>query len=168
MKKNCNGGDPIFILEATKSDIRCACREKIASGSVNAHSVEFQFNEDWDDLTKVAVFKIRDHVVKVLIDQETNQCTIPWDVFKKKYVGNALYAGVYGTGDDGNLIIPTIYISLGVLEEGADESCSQDEAIRTPGLLDQILAELGRKIDDRNEISNEDILNMWMEGIEYE
>ena len=90
--------------------------EFYTSGMVGA-KIAFQFSEEWNGLTKTAVFRT-DHLQKDVLNV-TNVCTIPHECLEK--AGERLVVGVYGTNGN-DIVIPTIYVSLGRIKQGADPS----------------------------------------------
>ena len=111
-------------LSATKANLEVQSKELITSNSVNAFHVSFSFSSAWDGLTRTAVFKASDETRSVLLD-ETNQCDIPWEVLQTPR--RTLYAGVYGMRD-GELVLPTIWASLGTIQEALETRVSALES----------------------------------------
>lgn len=127
----------MFFLFAKKNVLTVNQREVVTSGSVNVYEVQFQFDSEWDGLEKTAVFQAGDFTVSTLLD-ETAMCTIPWEVLQD--AKRTLYAGVYGT-KDGNIVLPTIWASLGEIKQGVNPGESTQPP--TPSVYEQILAEIG-------------------------
>ena len=123
----------MFRLAANKVELAVLEREIVTSGSVNLYTVQFTFSGDWDGLEKTAVFRAGDEKKSVLLD-ETNQCSIPWEVLQNPRC--ALEAGVYGT-KGGTLVLPTVWAALGMIVQGA----APGEAAQapTPDVYDQLL-----------------------------
>lgn len=130
----------MFILYASKNDLTARKKELLTSGSQNANTARFEFSPDWDGLTKTAVFKAGGDSFSVLLTQP--ECPIPWEVLTTP--GRTLYAGVYGTRG-GELVLPTIWASLGEIQEGA--KLGEDAKDPTPGVYEQITGELANKAD---------------------
>lgn len=80
--------------------------------------VEFTFDDQWDGLSKTAVFKagntVRD---KVSVEKQT---TVPSEVLSK--AKKQLEIGVYGTNENGTVVLPTAWVSVGQILPGADPS----------------------------------------------
>lgn len=106
----------MFELYADKVKLAVRRWEPVTSGSVEVYRVRFQFSEDWDGLEKTAVFKGGGETVSVLLD-DSCQCSVPWEVLAVG--GGYLSAGVRGTGADGTVVLPTVWASLGFIQEGA-------------------------------------------------
>lgn len=80
--------------------------------------VVFILDESWNSLHKTAVFRANGRVMDVLCPE--NAATVPWELLQKP--GCRLWAGIYGTNDDGTVQIPTVWTDLGVIQPGADPS----------------------------------------------
>ena len=102
----------MFVLYAHKNRLHVRSQEPITSGSVNVYPVRFAFSAEWDGLSRTAVFKAGadGEPVSVLLDA-SSECTIPWEILTEK--GPLLMAGVYGTDASGEIVLPTIWVSLG-------------------------------------------------------
>lgn len=126
----------MFVLYAEKNQLEMKQREPVTSGSVNVYPVQFQFSQEWDGLSRTAVFMAGPETRSVLLD-DSNQCNIPWEVLAEH--GRRLYAGVYGTlGED--TVLPSIWTGLGTILEGTTTGDTTQEP--TPGVYEQILSEL--------------------------
>ena len=131
----------MFVLCADKNKLTVRQREPVTSGSVNVYDVRFEFSEDWEGLTRTAVFRSGSQSVSVLLD-DAGACVIPWEVTDPDDRQKMLYAGVYGTRD-GTVTLPTVWASLGVIQEGVS-CCGAGSRPPTPDLWRQ---ELDRKQD---------------------
>lgn len=109
--------DPNFILHANKSELTIQKKIKIASGALNAYTIQFKFSEDWNNLKKAATFRSGSYEISTPISED-GFCTIPWEILDKKFKGRILWAGAFGEKED-ILILPTIWASLGIINEGA-------------------------------------------------
>lgn len=109
----------------------------MTSGSVNVCQVQFEFSEDWEGLTKTAVFEAGGESRSVLLDG-SGLCTIPWEVLAAPK--RELRAGVYGTRG-GDMVLPTVWANLGVILEGA--APAGELYPPTPELWEQALAGKG-------------------------
>lgn len=125
----------MFILQATKNCLICQERELLTSGSVNVNKAQFSFSADWDGLNRTAVFQAGDTAIEVALTQ-TNTCYIPWEVLKS--ARRMCYAGVYGKDADGNVVLPTIWASLGEIRCGTTRGKNQQPP--TPDMYDQLKA----------------------------
>lgn len=124
----------MFILYANKTQLTVRRREPMTSGSVNVYQVQFDFSEDWDGLTKTAVFRAGRTLKSVLLD-DISRCELPWEVLADPE--RLVMAGVYGTRND-DMVLPTCWASLGTVLEGAIPGT--DARPPTPDLWEQELA----------------------------
>lgn len=124
----------MFVLYADKNNLTVRRREPVTSGSVNVSYVQFEFSEDWEGMTRTAVFKAGEESRCVLLD-ESGVCAIPWEVLAAG--GRRLTAGVCGTLD-GDTVLPTVWANLGIILEGA--KAGQEAQPPTPELWEQALA----------------------------
>ena len=96
----------------------------LTCGMVGA-AVTFTFSGDaWTALRKIAVFRAGS--VQRSVEQSDwsgSSCTIPWECLCD--AGERLLVGVYGMGEAGQVVIPTIYADCGWIQPGADPSGDQ-------------------------------------------
>ena len=99
---------------------------------------QFTFGQDWDNLTKTAVFRQGDKTVAVAnIGQEV---TIPWEVLE--IPGVPVQIGVHGIDSTGNIAIPTVWAETQPVRPGTDPE-GDPSAEPTPGLWEQMQGKLG-------------------------
>lgn len=127
----------MFELYAKKNVLTVRQREPVTSGSVNVCQVQFEFSEDWEGLTKTAVFEAGGESRSVLLDG-SGLCAIPWEVLAVPK--RELRAGVYGARG-GDMVLPTVWANLGVILEGA--APAGELYPPTPELWEQALAGKG-------------------------
>lgn len=115
--------------------------ETLTRGMVGA-KMQFEFGDEWSGLSKTAIFKAG-HITRAVIQEQWdgNICTIPSEVLEKP--GEALLVGLYGTDADKTLIIPTVWISIGAIKDGADP----DADASTNGTL-PVWAQIQRRLED--------------------
>ena len=131
----------MLMLHVFGREARAFSDEPITSGSVGL-PVCFRFDSAWEDLTRTAVFRISSgESLDVLLDQD--RCTVPPELLSQP--GESLYLGVYGTDRQGRTVIPTLWATVGLIEEGAAPSGESEEAF-TPALVDQILGAVGQAV----------------------
>lgn len=128
----------MFILYANKNQLTVRKREPVTSGSVNVYRVRFDFSDDWDGMSRTAIFRAGAESRAVLLDDD-NETVIPWEVLKVPSL--PLYCGVYGAIDS-RVVLPTIWASLGTILEGAPGD-SPGARPPTPDLWEQELAKKG-------------------------
>lgn len=107
----------MFKLQINKSIIKVKEKEPIVSGASNVYSVAFEFDSEWDNLMRTAVFKVESTAIDVIL--ENNICTVPWEVLSKDNIGKALWVGVFGSDEDG-VRLPAIWNQLGIIHPGTE------------------------------------------------
>lgn len=109
----------MFVIDVKKAKPSLKETETlVTSGSLNAFTVQFLFNDDWDGMTKIATFRIKGKpIMEVLLD-DTNICDIPWELLVDP--GVQIQVGAYGirTGEDKHVRLPTVWINLKDISEG--------------------------------------------------
>lgn len=128
----------MFELYAEKNQLCVRRRESVTSGSVNVYTAAFSFSEDWEGLTKTAVFRAGERTVSVLLD-DTAEASVPWEVLAVP--GLRLFAGVYGARGE-ETALPTVWADLGYIQTGA--APGEGAQPPTPDLWQQ---ELAKKAD---------------------
>ena len=131
-----------FSLHAEKTQLVVHGREPITSGSVNVYTVRFDFSEDWEGMEKTATFRFHSQSVSTALD-ENNRCVIPWEIIDHYEPNMQLFAGVCGT-KNGEVVLPTIWASLGTLLEGT--TYGRNARPPTPDLLEQRLEQKQDKL----------------------
>ncbi len=95
---------------------RCVQSEPLTSGMVG-QPIEFEYSPDFDGLTLTAVFTNGKTTVDVL--NPGNQCMIPHEVLDT--VGTLVKVGIYVVRGN-EIVIPTVYATIGIVLKGADPS----------------------------------------------
>lgn len=124
----------MFVLYAEKNKISVRKKETITSGSVNVYTARFEFSDDWQGLTRKAVFKAGKESRTVLLD-ESGECAVPWEVLASP--GQQLMAGVFGAADE--TALPTTWALLGLILNGVPGDVEGSKP-PTPDLWEQELA----------------------------
>ena len=114
----------------------------VTHGMVGALT-RFTFDEPWSDLRKSVVFRAGSDAYGVTDVEEL--VTIPWEILEKENC--TLYAGVYGSNADGSLVIPTVWVSLGVIQPGTDPG-ADPTGVPTEPLWQQAL-DLARSVHEQ-------------------
>ena len=130
----------MFLVAANTRQAIVGQKEWLTTGS-SGIQVQFLFSDDWDGLSKFAVFRnaeIEESVIPIALP-ESNLTELPAENCAAEYVEEKVYVGVYGSDGLGHIIIPTIWVSLGVLKEGAAYE-GMDPPQPTPDMWAQILA----------------------------
>lgn len=105
-------------------------RELLSAGMVGVVGVCFSCSEDWDGLSKIAVFS--NGAVSVDVPEsawDDGVCTVPREVLE--CAGKTVLAGLYGT-DGEHVILPTVWCSLGRVEAGAVPACQNAKPADVP------------------------------------
>ena len=83
-----------------------------------AVTVQFVFSQEWDGLTKTAVFSNGKTTVDVLAaNWDRDTVLVPHEVLAVP--GRHARVGVYGA-DESGVVLPTVWVSLGKVQPGAD------------------------------------------------
>ena len=95
---------------------RCMLREPLTSGMVG-QTIHFEYSHDFDGLMITAVFTDGKNTINVV--NPGSECIIPHEVLTT--VGATVKVGIYAVRDD-ELVIPTVYATIGIVLKGADPS----------------------------------------------
>lgn len=119
--------------------------ELLTAGMAKAVTVEFVFSDDWDGLTKTAVFSNGKTTVDVLAaNWDGDTVSVPHEVLAVP--GRHARVGVYGA-DESGVVLPTVWVSLGKVQPGADPS---GDASADPSL--PVWAQLQKQIGDLDDL----------------
>ena len=119
-------------IEIRGASATCVQPQLLTVGMVGAQ-VRFTFDECWKGLSRCAVFTDGMVTRDVLLEGES--CTIPGEVLTE--VGRVLCVGVYGTSAAGDLVIPTVFATAGMVRPGALPS-GDESYIPLPDVTGQI------------------------------
>ena len=119
--------------------------ELLTEGMAKAVTVEFVFSDDWSGLTKTAVFSNGKTTVDVLeANWDGDTVPVPHEVLAVP--GRHARVGVYGA-DESGVVLPTVWVSLGKVQPGADPS---GDASADPSL--PVWAQLQSQIGDLDDL----------------
>ena len=119
--------------------------ELLTAGMSKAVTVQFVFSPDWDGLTKTAVFSNGKTTVDVLAEKwDGDTVPVPHEVLAVP--GRHARVGVYGA-DESGVVLPTVWVSLGKVQPGADPS---GDASADPSL--PVWAQLQKQIGDLDDL----------------
>lgn len=119
--------------------------ELLTAGMAKAVTVEFVFSDEWDGLTKTAVFSNGKTTVDVLAaNWDGDTVPVPHEVLAVP--GRHARVGVYGA-DESGVVLPTVWVSLGKVQPGADPS---GDASADPSL--PVWAQLQKQIGDLDDL----------------
>ena len=123
----------------------CSPPELLTAGMAKAVTVEFVFSPEWDGLTKTAVFSNGKTTVDVLAASwDGDTVPVPHEVLAAP--GRHARVGVYGA-DESGVVLPTVWVSLGKVQPGADPS---GDASADPSL--PVWAQLQKQIGDLDDL----------------
>lgn len=98
----------------------CSPPELLTAGMAKAVTVEFVFSDDWDGLTKTAVFTNGRATIDVLPAKwDGDTVTVPPEILA--VAGRYARVGVYGTNASG-VVLPTVWVSLGKVQSAVEPS----------------------------------------------
>lgn len=120
----------------------CSPPEVLTAGMAKAVSVRFAFSEEWDGLTKTAVFTNGRATIDVLQAKwDGDTVTVPAEILA--VAGRYARVGVYGTNASG-VVLPTVWVSLGKVQPAADPSGdpSTDPTLPVWAQLQEIIGDL--------------------------
>ena len=128
----------------SKVNGRCMLREPLTSGMVG-QMIHFEYSHDFDGLALTAVFTNSKTTIDVF--NPGNQCVIPHEVLDT--VGEVVKVGIYATRGD-ELVIPTVYATIGVVQKGADPSGDVSADLALP-----VWAQMQGMIGNLNDLTTE-------------
>lgn len=106
--------------------------DRITSGTIGL-PVAFVFDNQWDDLEKIAVFQAGETSRAIVNPGEG--AVVPWEVLSQP--GVWLYAGVYGISKDGSVAIPTVWVHICPIQPGVNPENALAEP--TPALWQEMM-----------------------------
>lgn len=130
-------------LITKKATLRVFKKELITSDSVQVFQVQFTFDDEWQGYAKTVVFSAGPNKRSVVLANDTDPCTIPWEVLQTPCF--ELFVGVRGTNDSGD-VLPTIWCNLGPIAPGVTMG-EEGQQPPTPGVYDQILEVAQNAVD---------------------
>lgn len=120
----------------------CSQPELLTAGMAKAVSVQFVFSDDWDGLTKTAVFTNGRATVDVLAaNWDGDTVMVAPEVLAVP--GRYVRVGVYGTNASG-VVLPTVWVTLGKVQPAAEPSgdASTDPTLPVWAQLQEIIGDL--------------------------
>lgn len=119
--------------------------ELLTAGMSKAVTVQFVFSPEWSGLTKTAVFSNGKTTVDVLAASwDGDTVPVPHEVLAVP--GRHARVGVYGANESG-VILPTVWVSLGKIQPGADPSGDETADPTLP-----VWAQLQKQIGDLDDL----------------
>ena len=133
----------MIVITCKKAFAQANCRTVfLTAGMSKAESVRFVFSDDWDGLSKTAVFTDGVKTVDVLPSGwDGDTVTIPHEILTT--AGRTARVGVYGTNASG-VVLPTVWVSLGKVQPAAEPSGdpSADPTLPVWAQLQEIIGDL--------------------------
>lgn len=133
----------MIIITCKKAFAQTSCRTALlTAGMSKAETVRFVFSDDWDGLSKTAVFTDGVKTVDVLqFGWDGDTVPIPHEILTT--AGRTVRVGVYGTNASG-VVLPTVWVSLGKVQPAAEPSGdpSTDPALPVWAQLQEIIGDL--------------------------
>lgn len=119
--------------------------ELLTAGMSKAVTVQFVFSPAWDGLPKTAVFTNGKTTVDVLAaNWDGDTVPVPHEVLAVP--GRHARVGVYGA-DESGVVLPTVWVSLGKVQPGADPSGDETADPSLP-----VWAQLQKQIGDLDDL----------------
>lgn len=111
----------MIIITCKKAFAQTSCRTALlTAGMSKAETVRFVFSDDWDGLSKTAVFTDGVKTVDVLPSGwDGDTVPIPHEILTT--AGRTVRVGIYGTNASG-VVLPTVWVSLGKVQPAAEPS----------------------------------------------
>lgn len=133
----------MIIITCKKAFAQTSCRTALlTAGMSKAETVRFVFSDDWDGLSKTAVFTDGVKTVDVLPPGwDGDTVPIPHEILTT--AGRTARVGVYGTNASG-VVLPTVWATLGKVQPAAEPSGdpSTDPTLPVWAQLQEIIGDL--------------------------
>ena len=121
-----------MIIIAKGNELFLKKPEKLTQHTIGQKMVVL-LDEKWNNLTTTVVFSSGKNKIDVVLSD--NVITIPWELLREK--GNAVYVNLYGTAENGNIVMTTDIISLGIVFPSNYPS-EINPSDSTPSRIDQL------------------------------
>ena len=133
----------MIIITCKKAFAQTSCRTALlTAGMSRAETVRFVFSDDWDGLSKTAVFTDGVKTLDVLPSGwDGDTVPIPHEILTT--AGRTVRVGVYGTNASG-VVLPTVWVTLGKVQPAAEPSGdpSTDPTLPIWAQLQEIIGDL--------------------------
>lgn len=124
-------------LNVNHTMIKASNLGTLVEGNVNSIPVSFTFSDEWNGLTRLAVFSSGGNAVAVTLFSGT--CMIPHEALT---ADELLYVSVRGVGDGGSCVLCTENEFLGRVAKSLANGELVDASEATPDVLDTLLADV--------------------------
>lgn len=124
-------------LTADKNNLKVNNTELLTSGSLNVYFLQFTLSADWNDLRRIACFRIQGNIPSVgeneedpltAVDIELEDdllCVLPFAM--TRFAGPTVQVGIYGIEPDTcQVILPTMWTTIGTVKQGVKPSQQVD------------------------------------------
>lgn len=102
-------------IEVTGAMAKVTTAPLLTAGMVGL-PVTFFFDDIWSELRRMCVFQAGG--TRVCCPDVQEETTVPWEVMRKS--GCTLRIGLCGLNQEGTLVLPTVWVDVGVIQPGAD------------------------------------------------
>lgn len=139
----------MILIDVSGTSAVIRKQAELTTGLIGA-TAQFRFDDTWDDLKRIAVFRAGT-MVRDAIDV-AEKTVIPWEVLST--AGVPLEIGVYGKNGDGSVVIPTIWTKTRNIKLGTDPS--GDESLVPPVPVWEEMLNLVQEANDLAQSLRED------------
>lgn len=125
--------NPTISISVSGADATVTAKDTLTAGRVGL-GVAFSFDSAWSGLSKIAVCEGAETRAVAMLDG-SDTITIPWECMQT--AGYKLRIGVRGESEDGSIVIPTVWASVGKIAEAPGEHEAEGEE-PTPSAFAQV------------------------------
>ena len=143
----------MIIINVDKNNMQVLSNETVTSGSINAYTCKFTFSDDWEGLTKSAVFRAGDKYIECLLaDDDT--VSVPWECMTT--AGMELFVGVRGVAGeetetkDDDILLPSVWCLIGTVRKGT--TAGEEPEPPTPSAWEQILMKINSLEENKQNV----------------
>ena len=143
----------MIIINVDKNNMQVLSNETITSGSINAYTCKFTFSDDWEGLTKSAVFRAGDKYIECLLaDDDT--VSVPWECMTT--AGVELFVGLRGVAGeetetkDDDILLPSVWCLIGTVRKGT--TAGEEPEPPTPSAWEQILMKINSLEENKQNV----------------
>ena len=143
----------MIIINVDKNNMQVLNNETITSGSINAYTCKFTFSDDWEGLTKSAVFRAGDRYIECLLSDD-DTVSIPWECMTA--AGVELFVGLRGVAGeetetkDDDVVLPSVWCRIGTVRKGT--TAGEEPEPPTPSAWEQILMKINSLEENKQNV----------------
>ena len=143
----------MIIINVDKNNMQVLSNETITSGSINAYTCKFTFSDDWEGLTKSAVFRVSDKYIECLLSDD-DTVSIPWECMTT--AGAELFVGLRGVAGeetetkDDDIVLPSVWCLIGTVRKGT--TAGEEPEPPTPSAWEQILMKINSLEENKQNV----------------